>query len=119
MDTKQAQPAVEDALIGRFGYKCTHSTGKLHFQFRILRKMAGERYMVQFYSWVDSRATTVGVMSEEELLGQNVTLYTDAESWGFAAEKASGGQLDDNSKMSGTSEQTGDKVVIADQGVRN
>jgi hypothetical protein len=111
LDEKQAQPVAEDGLIGRFGHKCTQSTGKLHFQFRIVRKLTGQRYIVQFYSWVDGRATTVGMMSEEELLGQNVKLYADAESWSLAAEQSS--------KMSDTFERTNDKVVVAPPEVSN
>jgi len=57
-------------------------------QFQIIRRMRGDRYVVQLFSWLDGGPTEVVVMTEAELLGPNVKLYATEENWHTASEKA-------------------------------
>ena len=81
-------------LIGLFGHTYIddrEAPGEtmIEYQFKIIRKMEGDRYVFQYFSFLDGEPTEVGVMTEAELLGPNVKLYATAELWLHAYEKAS------------------------------
>ncbi len=59
----------------------------LQYQFRVIRRMHGDRYVVQLFSWMDGGPTEVMVMSEQQLLGDKVKLYASEELWRIGAEK--------------------------------
>jgi hypothetical protein len=85
------QRQQDDGLIGLFGHTYIDDPDKpsvkmIQFQFRIIRKMEGDRYVIQYFSWLDGSATKVGVMPEAELLGESVKLYANAELWNAAYE---------------------------------
>jgi hypothetical protein len=61
----------------------------IQYQFQIIRKMEGDRYVFQYFSFLDGSPTQVGVMTEAELLGPNVKLYANQELWLWAYEKES------------------------------
>jgi hypothetical protein len=77
-------------LIGLFGHTYIEDDrrGKMvQYQFKIIRKMDGGRYVFQYFSFMDGSPTSLGIMSEAELLGPNVKLYATAELWNEAYEK--------------------------------
>jgi hypothetical protein len=54
----------------------------IQYQFEIIRRMHGDRYVVQYFSFATGDPTQVGVMTEAELLNkENARLYADAEIW--------------------------------------
>ena len=59
----------------------------IQYQFKIIRRMHGDRYVIQYFSFMDGTPTNVGVMTEAELLGSTVTLYATAELWNVGYEK--------------------------------
>lgn len=59
----------------------------IQYQFKIIRGMKGDRYVVQYFSFWDGTPTNVGVMTEAELLGPTVKLYATAELWNVGYEK--------------------------------
>ena len=86
--TKRAKPKPKqpEGLIGLFGHfwiDDPENAGErmIQFIFRIIRKLEGERYVVQYYSYLDGGPAAVGVHPEAELLGRNVRLYADKEVW--------------------------------------
>lgn len=83
--TKRTKPKQPEGLIGLFGHfwiDDPKDTGErmIQFVFQIIRKMEGERYVVQYYDWFGDRSA-VGVHPETELLGPDVRLYADGEVW--------------------------------------
>jgi hypothetical protein len=79
-------------LIDLFGHLYTpdDTGGKMiEYQFKIIRKLDGGRYVVQYFSFWDGGPTNLGVMKESELLGPDVKLYATAELWNAAYEKDS------------------------------
>lgn len=75
-----------EGLVGLFGHTYIPDPENaderiIQYQFRIVRKMEGERYVVQYYSCWDGDPTSVGVYSEAELLGPNVRLYLHDVLW--------------------------------------
>lgn len=74
-------------LIGLFGHTYVPDLDAggdatmIQYQFEIIRTMEGARYVVQLFSWIDGSPTTVSVMSEAEMLGPTVKLYSTREDW--------------------------------------
>jgi hypothetical protein len=81
--------AEPEGLIGLFGHTYVqHEDYKgVQYQFQIIHKMEGARYIVQYFSFMDGSPTEVGVFPEDELLGPNCKLYATAELWHEAYEK--------------------------------
>lgn len=59
----------------------------VNYQFRVLRPMDAERWVVQFYSFLDGTPNRLGVYAESFLLGPNVRLYPDEDTWHEGYEK--------------------------------
>ena len=86
------QAKIMEGLIGLFGHIYiadpeNPSVKMIQFQFQIIRKMEGERYVVQYFSFLDGGPTCVGVYPQAELLGPNSKLYVNIELWNEAYEK--------------------------------
>jgi hypothetical protein len=78
---KTRQP---EGLIGLFGhaYVADEHVGRtIQYQFEIIRRMEGDRYVIQYFSFLDGSPTNVSVMTEAELLGPDVRLYATTELW--------------------------------------
>jgi len=89
-DRKKRRP---EGLIDLFGHTYIADPDDpeqrtIQYQFRIIRRMRGERYVVQYFSFLDGGPTNVGVMTEAELLGPDVKLYADQELWNYGYEKS-------------------------------
>jgi hypothetical protein len=82
--------APEDGLLGLYGHTYIDDEGarRVQYQFQIIRKAPGDRYVVQYFSFMDSEPTNVGVMSEADLLGPDVKLYATRETWLDGYDKA-------------------------------
>jgi hypothetical protein len=70
----------DTGLVGLFGH-LRDEDGKIQYQFQVLRPVGQDRYLIQFFSWIDGRETTVTVVSEEKLLGPGCTLYALRDEW--------------------------------------
>ena len=93
MKRKKAEAQAEEGLIGLFGHTYIPDPEDpeekmIQFQFKILRRMHGDRYVVQLFSFMDGGPTNVGVYPEAELLGPDVKLYADMELWNEGYEKS-------------------------------
>jgi hypothetical protein len=83
---KQAKQPRPEGLIGLYGHTYIvdpHDRDErmIRYQFQIIRRMGASRYVFQYFSFIDGSPTQVGVMSETELLGPDVKLYADEETW--------------------------------------
>lgn len=77
-----------EGLVGFFGH--TYKTGEpkmLEYQFRIIRRLGYDRYVIQYFSFLDGGPTNLGVMAEKDLLGDLVKLYASEGLWNEAYEK--------------------------------
>jgi hypothetical protein len=79
-------------LIGLFGHTYIADPNDpdkttIQYQFKVIRRMHGERYVVQMFSFWDGSPTGVRVYAETELLGPDVKLYATEELWREGAEK--------------------------------
>jgi hypothetical protein len=88
--TKTKRARRPEGLIGLFGH--TYFDGvdgdpALRWQFQIIRRMRGDRYVVQLFSFMDGEPTEVTVLTEAELLGPHVKLYATRELWHLGYEK--------------------------------
>jgi hypothetical protein len=88
---RKSKPQPE-GLIGLFGHTYIADPDNadatiIQCQFQIIRKMDGDRYVVQYFSWLDGSSTECGVYPESQLLGPDVKLYANQELW-LAAERA-------------------------------
>ena len=86
-------PMANEGLVGFFGHKLT-MTGDppsklVENQFRIIRRVDESRYAIQYFSFLDGGPTNVGVVSEQELLGDMTKLYADEALWREAADRSS------------------------------
>jgi hypothetical protein len=86
--SKLAAPPPPEGLIGFFGHTLIPDPDQsmsdrkmIEYQFEILRKMEGARYVIQYFSFMDGTPTNLGVMTEAELLGPDVKLYANADLW--------------------------------------
>jgi hypothetical protein len=75
-----------EGLVGFFGHTYIPDPDDadqkvLQYQFRIIRKMDATRYVIQYYSAWDGSPNILAVMTEADLLGEDVKLYPDAETW--------------------------------------
>lgn len=53
----------------------------IQFQFRILRPLPPDKWVVQYYSFMSGEPNKLGVYSEEYLLSNQCALYPDHEAW--------------------------------------
>jgi hypothetical protein len=89
MSRKKIPPPPPEGLVGLFGHTLVPDTqsgrqdgGKeIQFQFQIIRRMDAERWVVQYFSFLDGRPTTVAVYSEAYLLGPDVKLFASENEW--------------------------------------
>jgi hypothetical protein len=80
---KPEAPAVDAGLVGFFGHTYIVREGKrqLQFQFRVVRALPPDRWIVQLYNFFDGAPNQVAVYSEDFLFGENCALYPDAATW--------------------------------------
>jgi hypothetical protein len=79
-------------LIGLFGHTYVpdeEHLGKkvIQYQFQIIRRLPGDRWVVQLFSFMDGRPTQVTVYAEAFLLGEDVKLYALQEEWLYQHER--------------------------------
>ena len=76
-------PKADEGLVGFYGHTYVTRDGKrqLQFQFRVVRALPPDRWVVQFYSFMDGCANKLAVYSESYLLSEDVALYPDAATW--------------------------------------
>lgn len=72
-------PPHTDGLVGLWGHE--YVDGKPEHQFRIVRRVNPELYMIQFYSFVFGEAMNVESRQRDVLLGPTCKLYTDHAVW--------------------------------------
>lgn len=82
-----------EGMIGLFGHTYVvdpdnADSTMIQYQFQIIRKMDGDRYVVQYFSFMDGSPTQVGVYPEDFLLGPDVKLYANDELWNEGYAKA-------------------------------
>jgi hypothetical protein len=53
----------------------------IQYQFEIVRPVPPERWLVQLFSWMDGRPTSVEVYPESFLLSDKVKLYVNRDEW--------------------------------------
>jgi hypothetical protein len=90
--TKKKMESVEpQGLIGLFGHTYVEDGGiwQIQYQFRIVREFPPDRWLVQFYSAWDGTPNCLKAYSTEYLLGEDVRLFPDEESWLEAYRKSS------------------------------
>jgi hypothetical protein len=83
---KRKKPPAEEGLIGLFGHTYIADPDDadermIQYQFRVFRKLDAERYLIQYFSFLDGSPTQLGVMPKSELLGETVRLYAKVELW--------------------------------------
>jgi hypothetical protein len=82
-------------MLGLFGHTFVPDEGGeegdrvVQYQFRIIRTLPADAYVVQYFSFLDGRPTDLGRMTGAELWGPNVTLYSTEGDWVWGYEKAS------------------------------
>jgi hypothetical protein len=85
----ESKPSTADSdkgLIGLFGHTYIAAPEEpggrmIQYQFEIIRKMEGERYVVQLFSFMTGEPTNLAIYPESFLLGDDVRLYANAEHW--------------------------------------
>ena len=97
MSARKPPAKQQEGLIGYFGHTYTVFEGKrmIQYQFRIVRKMDDNRYVIQFYSFLDGCPTNLGVFTEEYLLGEDVKLYATEAKWNAAYANSSSSRYRD------------------------
>jgi hypothetical protein len=90
---KKPEPKLE-GLVGFYGHVWSPDPDDprretLRFQFRIIRRLDALRYVIQYYSMWDGSPNRLSAMSEDELLGDSVKLYPDADLWREIADRFS------------------------------
>jgi hypothetical protein len=85
------EPKIDEGLVGFFGHTFTTTDGKpeLRYQFRILRPLPPDRWVVEFFSFWDGCPNTLGVFAESYLLSDSVALYASEETWRAGYDKYS------------------------------
>jgi hypothetical protein len=58
----------------------------IQYQFRIVRRLPPDQYLVQFFSFIDGSPAELKAYSENFLLGDDVKLYPNHVDWDNAAE---------------------------------
>lgn len=95
--SKIAPPAKpeppEEGLVGLFGHTLVPieevpGRKEIQFQFKIIRKLEGQRYLVQYFSYMTGGPTNLGVYAEDVLVGEDVKLYATEELWREADQKS-------------------------------
>jgi len=88
----KSKMAANEGLGGFFGHLYTADPDFpdeqiIQYQFRVIRRMDAERWIVQFFSYLTGEPTQIGVYPESVLLGETVKLYPDEAGWLGAAEQ--------------------------------
>jgi hypothetical protein len=86
---------ITQGLIGLFGHSyvddADHPSGRsIEYQFQIVRRLDGDRHVIQYFSFLDGSPSQLGVMTEAELLGPDVKLYIAAELWSDSYQQQEG-----------------------------
>jgi hypothetical protein len=84
------KPIPHTGLASFFGHTFTadeHGEQQIQYQFRIIRPMPPERWVVQLYSFMDGTPNRLAVYTETYLLGEQVALYPDAKTWNAGYDK--------------------------------
>ena len=73
----------DEGLVGFFGHTLIEKDGEktIQYQFQIIRPMPPDRWVVQYFSFWDGSPTNLAVYPESFLLGPDVRLYSDQETW--------------------------------------
>lgn len=79
------KPDQMQGLAGLFAHKLDDD-GFAEQQMAIVRPLAGERWLVHFFSWLDGSPATLGAVDESDLLSPRYALYDSADSMKFAYE---------------------------------
>jgi hypothetical protein len=87
--SRSSKPSRTDAdkgLIDLFGHTYIANPDRsgektIQYQFQIIRKMDGERYVVQLFLFLSGDPTSVAIYPESFLLGDDVKLHVTAELW--------------------------------------
>jgi hypothetical protein len=91
MSTKRPVKPRTTGLLGLFGhtYKPDEETGepRIHYQFEVIRKLSGNKYAVQLFSWWDGCRIEIEIYTEDFLCSPEVKLYPSEEAWKWAYEK--------------------------------
>lgn len=77
-----------EGLVGLFGHSYGEN-GHRVWQFEIVRKLTGDRYAIQLFSWMDGRDTEIKIVTEDELCSPKYKLYSSRAEWLFMAQKYS------------------------------
>ena len=80
--SKKPKPK-DEGLVGFFGHTLIDKDGEktIQYQFRIIRPLPPDRWVVQYFSFMDSGPTNLAVYPESFLLGPDVKLYANQENW--------------------------------------
>ena len=77
-------------MVGFFGHTLIEHEQKrktIQYQFQIIRPLPPDRWVVQYFSFLDGSPTELAVYSESYLLGPDVKLYANQENWHEAHQK--------------------------------
>jgi hypothetical protein len=66
-------------LVGLSGHICAPAHGGIEYQFRIIRGLSGNRWLVQLSSFWNGRPAGVKAFTEDYLLGEDVHLYASEQ----------------------------------------
>lgn len=89
--TASARPKSSPGLSGFFGptfVRDEHGHKRIEYQFRVVRRLPPRRWIVQLYSFLDGTPNNLAVYPEDFLIGDDVALYRDAETWREGYEKS-------------------------------
>jgi hypothetical protein len=78
-------------LSGYFGHTFVtdeHGHKRIQYQFRVVRRLPPNRWVVQFFSFWDGTPNKLGVYTEDFLLSDDVALYQTEEIWRVEYEKS-------------------------------
>lgn len=80
------QPAIS-GLVGLFGHLL--EKGKIEKQFKIVRQVDSQSYLVQLFSWMDGLPTNLQKYGTDLLTSKQCRLYSDADQWRELADRQS------------------------------
>lgn len=78
-DVDIEQPTSSPGLVGCYGHE--YEDGKINLQFKIVRKVNENLYMIQFYSFWFGEPTNIEARTLEFLIGPNCKLYANYNTW--------------------------------------
>lgn len=81
---------IKEGLIGLWGH--TFKDGEIEWQFRVVRRIGFNQYLVQLFSWLDGAPTNLATLAEKDLLGIRCKLYLSNKIMRAASDKAAAGK---------------------------